>query len=156
MIKALRVDHRLLHGQVAVSWFNTTGADTILIANDNVANNESRKTIMRMAKPTDAKLVMKDIDYCINAINKGLTEKYDMLVVVETISDAYRLIKETKVFDSLNLGGTKPTKNTKNISKTINITEKEINLLNELVETGIEVEIRQVPADKKILFKNIK
>lgn len=156
MIKGLRVDHRLLHGQVAVSWFNATGADTILIANDDVANNESRRTIMRIAKPTNAKLVMKDLDYCINAINTGLTEKYDMFVVVENISDAYKLIKGTEVFNSLNLGGTKPTKDTKNISKTINLTEEENNLLNELVESGIEVEIRQVPADQKKYFKNIR
>lgn len=155
MIRGLRVDHRLLHGQVAVSWFNTTGANTILIANDDVANDESRKTIMRIAKPSNAKLVMKDLDYCIEAINKGLTDKYEMLVVVESISDAYTLIKRTEVFKSLNLGGTRPTSETKSISKTINVTEEEVDLLNELVEGGIEVEIRQLPTDKKIYFKNI-
>ena len=155
MIRGLRVDHRLLHGQVAVSWFNTTGADTILIANDDVANNESRKTIMRIAKPSNAKLVMKDLDYCIEAINGGLTDKYDMLVVVESISDAYTLIKQTEVFKSLNLGGTRPTSETKSISKTINVTGEDVGLLKELVEDGIEVEIRQLPTDKKIFVKNI-
>lgn len=154
MIKGLRVDHRLLHGQVAVSWFNTTGADTILIANDEVANDESRKTIMRIAKPSNAKLVMKDLNYCIDAINGGLTDKYEMLVVVESISDAYKLIKGTEVFKSLNLGGTRPTNKTKSISKTINVTEEEVRLLNGLVEDGIEVEIRQLPTDKKIYFEN--
>ena len=34
MIKCLRVDHRLLHGQVAFSWTSALGADCILIAND--------------------------------------------------------------------------------------------------------------------------
>jgi len=36
MIKLLRVDHRLLHGQVVVSWFDNVGANTILVANDVV------------------------------------------------------------------------------------------------------------------------
>mgnify|MGYP000803729213 CR=1 FL=1 len=31
MIKLLRVDHRLLHGQVAFSWKNAVEADCILI-----------------------------------------------------------------------------------------------------------------------------
>ena len=34
MIKLLRIDDRLIHGQVAVYWVNATGADTIVIAND--------------------------------------------------------------------------------------------------------------------------
>ena len=156
MIKGLRVDHRLLHGQVAVAWFNSVGANTILIANDKVANDESRKNIMRLAKPLNAKLVMKDISYCIEAINTGLTDKYDMFIVVENIGDASRLINETDKFTTLNLGGTKHTKDTINISKTINITTEEKEVLDELIKKGVEVEIRQVPSDTKILYKNLK
>lgn len=51
MILLLRVDHRLLHGQVAFSWTQTLGADCILIANDAVAGDELRKTTMKLAKP---------------------------------------------------------------------------------------------------------
>lgn len=155
MIKGLRVDHRLLHGQVAVSWFNTTGANTILIANDQVAVDEARKNIMRFAKPANAKLVMKYLDYCVEAINTGLTDKYDMLVVVESVADAYKLITETNAFSSLNLGGTKPNSKTTNVSKTINLTVADISLLKELIDAGIEVEIRQLPADKKIYVKDV-
>jgi Phosphotransferase system, mannose/fructose/N-acetylgalactosamine-specific component IIB len=43
MIEMLRVDHRLLHGQVAFSWTSTLGADCILIANDTAATNELKK-----------------------------------------------------------------------------------------------------------------
>ena len=37
MIKLLRVDYRLVHGQVAISWSRHIGADCILVANDEVA-----------------------------------------------------------------------------------------------------------------------
>lgn len=156
MIKGLRVDHRLLHGQVAVAWFNTVRANTILIANDDVAVNEMRKKIMRMAKPANGKLVMKSIDDSIQAINQGVTDKYDMFVVVETIEDAYRLINETDVFKSLNLGGTRPTDETRSISKTINITPEDEKLLDELVDQGVEVEIRQLPSETKIIYKDVR
>ena len=36
MIRLCRVDHRLLHGQVAFSWTNAVGADCILVASDSV------------------------------------------------------------------------------------------------------------------------
>ena len=47
MIVLTRVDHRLLHGQVAFSWTQTIGADCILIANDDVPTNEIRKTTIK-------------------------------------------------------------------------------------------------------------
>ena len=68
MILLLRVDHRLLHGQVAFSWTQTLGADCILIANDAVAGDELRKTTMKLAKPQGVKLVIKDIKAAIEAL----------------------------------------------------------------------------------------
>lgn len=43
MILLTRVDHRLLHGQVAFTWTQDLGTDCILIANDDVPNNDLRK-----------------------------------------------------------------------------------------------------------------
>ena len=40
MIKLVRVDHRLLHGQVAFSWTNGVGANCILVASDTVVNDD--------------------------------------------------------------------------------------------------------------------
>lgn len=36
MIKSIRVDYRLLHGQVAVSWTASLGADCLLLVSDTV------------------------------------------------------------------------------------------------------------------------
>ena len=154
MIKLLRVDHRLLHGQVVVSWFDNVGANTILVANDVVANDEFRKSAIRLAKPENAKLVMKSIDDTIDAINSGVTDKYQMLVVVESVGDAEKLIRGTqRQITSLNLGGTKPREGTKNYSKTINLTDLEADLLAGLQQDGVEVYIQQIPTESKQKFE---
>lgn len=155
MIKCLRVDHRLLHGQVAFSWTSALGADCILIANDDVMQDELRKTTIKMAKPQGVKLVMKNVDDGIAAVNSGITDKYKLFIVVESIRDAYRFATETNVITSINLGGTKANEHTKNISKAMNVTEEEITLLKELLDKGVEVEIRMVPNDTKINAANV-
>ena len=81
MIKCLRVDHRLLHGQVAFSWTSALGADCILIANDDVMKDELRKTTIKMAKPQGVKLVMKSVEDGIAAVNSGVTDKYKLFIV---------------------------------------------------------------------------
>ena len=50
MIKMTRVDHRLLHGQVAFTWIKAVGADCILIANDDVAKDELRMAVLKISK----------------------------------------------------------------------------------------------------------
>ena len=48
MIKLLRVDYRLVHGQVAISWSGYLGADCILVANDEAAKDEMRQSVLRL------------------------------------------------------------------------------------------------------------
>ena len=150
MIKLVRVDHRLLHGQVAFSWSQALGADCILIANDDVPQNDIRKTTIKLAKPAGVKLVIKNINDSIDALKSGVTDKYKLFIVVESIADAYQMAKAVPEIKAINLGGMKVRENTRNISKAINITQEEEGMVKELVDAGREVEIRQVPNDKKV------
>ena len=150
MIKLVRVDHRLLHGQVAVSWFNALDANTIFVVNDEVAKDEFRKDAIRLAKPSNAKLVMQSVDKAVTSINSGITDKYAMLVVVGNVADAVRLINGTNnALKSLNLGGTRPGENKKAYSATINLTDKDHEELIAIEKQGVEVYIQQVPNDTK-------
>lgn len=154
MIKLLRVDHRLLHGQVAMAWTQALDVDCMLIANDSVVNDNIRKTTMKLAKPNGVKLVIKSIDDSIEALNKGVTDKYKLFIVVESIEDAYRLVKGYDVIKSVNLGGCKPKEAAvKTLYKTIPVTKKDEAMLAEMSKMGIEIEIRQVPADQKIIVQ---
>lgn len=153
MIEFLRIDHRLLHGQVAVSWFNELDVNTILVANDSVAGDDFRKSAIRLAKPEQAKLVMKSIDGSISAINSGATDKYKLLIVVESVADAEKLIKGTgDKITLLNVGGTKQREGTKNYSKAVNLTDLEVDQLKALSKSGVEVFIQQVPNEKKMIL----
>ena len=152
MITFLRVDHRLLHGQVAFSWTQYVGADCILIANDSVPDDELLKTTIKLAKPPSVKLVIKNINDSIEAIKSGVTDKYHLFIVVESVNDAWRITSAVKEIKSINLGGTKAREGSKNISKAINLLPDEIGQLQQLVGKGVEVEIRLVPNDRKQLF----
>lgn len=149
MIKLVRVDHRLLHGQVAVSWVNGIGADCILVASDTVVNDPVWKTTLKLGKPAGCKLVMKNIDDSIAAINSGVTDKHKLIVVVQTIADAKRLADGCPAITSINLGNTKESATTKQVSRQIFLEPDEIEMLRELDARGVECEIRPMAADSK-------
>lgn len=118
MIKLLRVDHRLLHGQVAFSWTGYLGADCILIANDEAVNNDLKRTTLRLAKPASCKLVIKNVQDSVDALNSGKTDKYNLFIVVDKVADAYKLAKAVDRIKVINIGGLKATDKTHLIRQT--------------------------------------
>lgn len=99
MIKLLRVDYRLIHGQITTSWVGQLGCDCILIANDKVPGDVLRKNALKLAKPPETKLVMKTVEDSIEAINSGVTDKYKLFVIVENVQDARRMVEGCPVFE---------------------------------------------------------
>lgn len=155
MIKLLRVDHRMLHGQVVFSWTQYLGVDCILIANDNVAIDELKKTTFKLAKPHGIKLVMKSIDDSVEAIISGVTDSYQLLIITESIEDAYQLAKKVDQIKEINLGGIKEQDGMRAISKVVYVSKEDEEKLKELAQKGIEIGIQQVPLDPKINIKDV-
>lgn len=138
MIKLTRVDYRLIHGQVAMSWTHALDVDCILCASDAVAKDDMRKAALRLARPS------------------GVTDKYSLFIIVETIEDAYRLAKGCKDIKEINLGGTrKSPETTLHPTPAIFATETDAEHIQELVNDGVVIEIRQVPNDSKVLAKDV-
>ena len=147
MIKLLRVDYRLVHGQVAISWSGYLGADCILVANDEAAKDEMRQSVLRLSKPQRTKLVIKSIEDSIRAIKSGVTDKYNLFSVVNNIQDVERLAKEIPELNYVNLGVLPANENTKALSKAINVTSEDVKTLKKLLAKNIEIDIQQVPTE---------
>lgn len=150
MIKLLRVDHRLIHGQVVFSWTSFLDSDCILVACDAVVNDEIQKTTMKLSKPNGVKLVIKGIDAAAEAINSGKTDPYKLFIVVESIVDAEKLTAKCPQIKEVNLGGVKKTDDRKRLSSAVYANDEEIKLIKKMLDRKIDVEIRQTPGDSKI------
>lgn len=153
MVKLVRVDHRLLHGQVVFIWTASIGVDCILIANDDVANDPIQKGILKLSQPTGVKLIFKSVKDSIEALNSGITDKYNLMIITSNVDDGYELASKVEQIRSLNLGNVKLRENTHNLSKLVHVTDEEEKKLKALAAVGIEVEIRAVPNDDKIIIK---
>lgn len=147
MIKLVRVDHRLIHGQVAFTWTKFLSTDCILIASDGLLKDDLRMAGLRMAKPSNVKLVMKSIEDSAKALNSGVTDKYNLLILCESVEDVYRLAKKVPSITAINLGGTKSADDRKNISKAVNVSQNDIKMIKELSEEGRSVFVQLVPDD---------
>jgi len=147
MIKLVRVDHRLIHGQVAFTWTKFLSTDCILIASDGLLKDDLRMAGLRMAKPSNVKLVMKSIEDSAKALNSGVTDKYNLLILCESVEDVYRLAKKVPSITAINLGGTKSADDRKNISKAVNVSQDDIKMIKDLSQEGRSIFVQLVPDD---------
>ena len=152
MIKFVRVDQRLLHGQVAFSWSKFLGIDCILLASDALVKDELKMMAVKIAKPQNIKLVIKNIDDSIKAINSGATDKSKLFIICETIEEAARLAKETNGITSINLGGTRQSEDKKQISKAVFVSKEDEAVLADLLDRGIDINMQLVPNDTKTAY----
>lgn len=152
MIIGTRVDHRLVHGQVAFSWVSAINANCILVANDYAANDEMQITALKLAAPAGIKVVVKNIESSIKQINSGITDKYRLLVIVKNVHDGWRLCKECSRVTELNVGGTSKTDDSDQVTSSVFLNKKNKEELKQLVEQGIDVFSQMVPNDKKVDF----
>ena len=148
MIKMTRVDHRLLHGQVAFTWIRQVGADCILIANDAVAKDELRMSVLRMAKPQGVKLVMKSVDDSIKALTSGVTDKYNLFIITESIEDVWRLCRAVPAIREVNIGGVKVEDGKRQISEAVFVSDEECARIRELDAAGVHVFVQMTPSER--------
>lgn len=162
MIKMLRVDERLIHGQVAVSWTKILGITHIVLINDSVVKNDMQKMTLKMAVPAGVKLAIKDIEGGIKLLKDPRTEKMKILIVVKNPFDALKIAQEIKTIELINLGnyGLLPSnskKEQKELANCIRVNEDDLSALNSIAKLGIPFEAQLTPdAPKKDMIKLLK
>jgi mannose/fructose/N-acetylgalactosamine-specific phosphotransferase system component IIB len=155
MIKLTRIDDRLVHGQVAFTWTPALGIDCLLVANDKVAGDEFLKMTMGLAKPASVKLMLTSVKEAIVFLNDAKSKHLKILLIIDSVKDAYAISNETPDIQSINFGGIRGKEGSRPISKAISLTDADIALVRELLKKGVELEVRQVPTDKKQLVENL-
>lgn len=149
MIKMVRVDYRLLHGQVAFSWTQALGADALLLVSDTVKNDPLRMKALRLAKPAGTKVVIKTSDEAIQQIKSGVTDKYKLFIICETLPIASKLVKEIGE-KAINLGNMPFAEDKEQVTKSIFLNKEDKELLKELADQGVDLFIQMVPSENKI------
>src|ERR1700733_13853275 len=105
MIKLIRLDDRLLHGEVAFTWTPALGTDCIVIANDKAAKDEFLKMTLNLAKPASAKLLIKSLTDTVTFLNDPRCQGLKIFVIVNAVKDASILANEVSEIKSVNFGG---------------------------------------------------
>lgn len=157
MIKMMRVDDRLIHGQVAVMWSKELGVERIIVASDVVASNSLQVSALKMAAPAGIKAAILPIEKAVGILNDPRSEAMKILVISNNPEDLLKVlqgIKERPVLNVANygrIGGGDLSSKTK-VSESVYVTEHDREVIEKLKETGVELIHQPLPSDTRQNF----
>lgn len=142
-----RVDNRLIHGQVGVTWTNHLGANLVVVANDDVSKDKVQQNLMDMVLPDVVQTRYFSLQKTIDTIHKA-SARQKIFLVVKDVQDALKLKEGGVDFDHLNIGNMHYAEGKKQISSTVSVDENDIAALKKINELGVELDLRKVPSDR--------
>ena len=148
-IKIVRIDDRLIHGQIVQGWLKTIDVDKILIVSDEVANDEMQKILLCMAVPSSVKLVIKNIKDSSYEIANEVYEKDKLMILFSNPQDIVRMIDNGIKFQSVNIGGMHYAHGKKQLLTNLSVDKNDVVAFLKLIENGIELETRALPQDER-------
>ena len=139
----IRIDDRLLHGQVVAFWSNSLQISRVMVINDEVANDELQKTFLRMVAPANIRT---------SILSNILNEKYlgqKVMIIVKNPKDILDLIDLGLEIKEVNVGNMASRKGTIQIKRSVSITNDELENFLELENRGVLLTAMMVPDEGK-------
>ncbi|HOO90242.1 MAG TPA: PTS sugar transporter subunit IIB [Syntrophales bacterium] len=151
----IRIDNRLVHGQILEAWVPFIGASHIVVVNDDVANDLFRESVIKMAVPREIETRVYSIEkFSTGLAYKNYTEKRS-IILFSTIEDLLRAYKLGFRFDRLNIGNIHNDDCICQPTMSISLNKSNMEDLMLLANSGIKIEIRCVPRDRPVDFLEV-
>jgi len=142
----VRIDNRLLHGQVVQYWIPFLEVERLIIADDEAANNPAMSAVYRMAVPETVTLSVVPVSDLAREIsaNKATTT----LILISDVSDAARAQVSGLSFDRLVLGNVHAAPGRTRITDSVYLSQEEIDSLVRFRLNDGKVEIQTFPGER--------
>ncbi|MDR3243619.1 MAG: PTS sugar transporter subunit IIB [Elusimicrobiota bacterium] len=148
-ISLVRIDDRLIHGQIIQGWLKGIDIDIIAVASDIVVKDLMWQTLMSISVPVSVELKVDSVSNIADAIICGDFENKRTMILASSPRDILFMLKKGARFASINVGGMHHTQGKKEILFNIYADDGDINDLKEISQMGIELEGRLLPGDDK-------
>ncbi|WP_277885129.1 MULTISPECIES: PTS mannose/fructose/sorbose transporter subunit IIAB [Enterococcus] len=148
----VRMDERLIHGQVAGIWAPSLHTQRIIVINDEAAADTLQKSSLRMAAPTSMRLSVLPVESAAKNIRSGKYGKQRLFLVFKNPTDVLHYLKAGGKLTHVNVGNMSYKEGSKDITKSIKVLDEEIDVFESIAAMDINVTAQLVPNDPVIDF----
>ncbi|MET1250094.1 mannose/fructose/sorbose PTS transporter subunit IIB [Sporolactobacillus sp. STCC-11] len=150
IIHFARIDDRLIHGQVTTVWVKKANAKRIIIASDEVANDEIRKTLLKQAAPPGTKVNVCEVDKAVKVYFNPVYQNETVFYLFTNPTDVLRMVEQHVPIKTVNIGGMAYREGKTQITKAVSLGLEDIDAFKKLNALDVKLELRVVDSDAPI------
>jgi mannose/fructose/N-acetylgalactosamine-specific phosphotransferase system component IIB len=148
-VRHIRIDNRLIHGQVTVAWLGAIGANHLIVANDDVADDEFQRLLLPQAARgvrTSVLSIADTVAYCASDAAAG--ER--IMILARYPDDCLALLASGVRADEINVGNQAPRPGTKftMVTRSISVTEENAKVYRRIAELAGSLRSQMMPSNK--------
>lgn len=148
----VRVDARLIHGQVATMWTRTLNATRIMVVDEQIVQSEVQKMTLKTAVPGGVHLSILTPS---GAAERILADQYQgqrVFLIVRNPKALQVLVKAGVKLESVNVGNLSMAVGAKQVAKSVAVTPEDVAVFDDLAAHGVKLYHQMVPNDQKVDF----
>lgn len=154
-IAHVRVDTRLLHGQVATTWTKTVSPDRIIVVSDGVAHDQLRKTMIEQAAPPGVPANVVPISKMIEVTKDPRFGATKAMLLFENPQDLLAAIEGGVDIKEANIGSMAHSVGKVVVTNAIAMDNADVETLETLHAKGVALEARKVPSDSPVSYEDL-
>jgi len=146
-LSLVRIDDRLIHGQVVLGWARMLEPDRIIVANNRIATNPRERKIYSLGVPSDIKVSFLTLDETTLELLNNLYQSESVIVLFESVRDIGMIIDKGVQLETINVGGLHHREGAEELLPYVFLTDEDREFLREFVKKGITLLAQDIPGN---------
>ena len=153
-VALVRVDDRLIHGQVVVGWGNAMRLESIVLVDDAISGSEWEQELYRAGVPPGVTVSFQSVDQAAQSYEDWAGDGQRTLVLVGDVTTLIRLCDAVPIA-KVNLGGIHRAEGRQQRLPYIFLSDEELERLRALADQGVEITAQDVPTARPVTLREL-
>lgn len=145
----VRIDDRLIHGQVCGYWIPQYSLERIAIVDDVIVNDETRKTALKFGMPEKCKLSIFNSEKAADKFNRKIDEGIRVMILCNSPQPILRMAEHGYLVDYITVGNMATKPDAIQLEKNTFVSPEEKEAFAKLIDRGVKVYIQNTPSDAR-------
>lgn len=151
-IKLIRIDSRLIHGQVITKWLKVASANRIIIIDDELSQDPFMADIYVMAAPQGIAVEIYSVEQAVQLWEDSELGEGELLVLFKGVESCYSAYKKGFPIKNLQIGGLASAPGRTTVFRAVSFDEQDVKQLKELQKGGTKISLQIIPEEPKVEF----
>jgi D-glucosaminate-specific PTS system IIB component len=154
-IGLVRIDDRLIHGQIVTSWLQASRSNRIIVIDDGLAKDPFLSQVFALAAPPGIPVETKSCEQAVTEWKENEFGKGTALILFKSVPQLRSAFEKGFRFKTAQIGGLGSKPGRKLINRTISLSKEEAQDLKALADDGAEIICQMLPEDSIIHFNTV-